>query len=165
MRLFDSINRFVWKLFLNPWALVPVFIIVVILLSWVFIFILIKFWNFCKNLEKKIVYQYDNIFYLWSKYYYGHTHIVGYNPWLIVLKKIVDTWDVSYISNEDLIKETVQNIEKKIWFVAIADSERSTISSLFWRWKFRKFLLFLLEVAFVLVIIFLILICLSISLS
>ena len=160
--LFNKINEFILKFIPNLSLALILCVVALILVVWAFIFVSIKFWKLCKNLEKNLVYHYDKIFYLWSQYYHNHKHIVGYNPWLIVLKSLVESDNPDYLANRKQIKQTVLNIEEKVWTKVVLDSDRAKLSTLFTRWKIRKFLLFVLQFAFVLAIIWLILVLLSI---
>lgn len=161
--LSSKVNEFIWKILPNMSMALIVCVVALILVIWVFVFISVKFWKLCKNLEKNLVYHYDKIFYLWSQYYHSHKHIVGYNPWLIVLKSLVDSDNPDYLANRKLIKQTVLSIEEKVWTKVVLDNDWTRLSTMFARWKMRKFLLFVLQVAFVLVIVWLILVCLCIS--
>lgn len=160
--LFNKINEFILKFIPNLSLALILCVVALILVVWAFIFVSIKFWKLCKKLEKNLVYHYDKIFYLWSQYYHNHKHIVGYNPWLIVLKSLVESDNPDYLANRKQIRQTVLNIEEKVWTKVVLDSDRAKLSTLFTRWKIRKFLLFVLQVAFVLAIIWLILVLLSI---
>jgi len=160
--LFNKIHDLILKFIPNVSIALLVVVVALILLVWIFIFISIKFWKLCQKLEKNLVYQYDKIFYLWSDYYHSHKHIVGYNPWLIVLKSLVDSENPEYLANRKLIKQTVLKIEEKVWTKIVSDGDRVKLSALFARWKMRKFLLFVLQIAFVLIIIWLILVLFSI---
>ena len=47
-----------------------------------------KLGNLSQNMEKKITYQYDYIFYLWSLYYNDHLDVLKTNPLLIIFKAV-----------------------------------------------------------------------------
>lgn len=160
--LSNKVNEFVWKILPNMSMALIVCLIALILLIWIFIFVSVKFWKLCQKLEKNLVYHYDKIFYLWSDYYHSHKHIVGYNPWLIVLKSLVDSENPDYLSNRKLIKKTVLSIEEKVKTKVISDSDRAKLSTMFVRWKIRRSFLFILQVIFVLAIMLLVLISISI---
>lgn len=150
----DSVNNIIWESFIKPRLII---VLLVLFILWLYFFIAMKLGNLSKNMEKKITYQYDNIFYLWSEYYHKHLDTLKSNPWLIVFKAIIWSWKSKYIPNRKLIEDTILKIENKIWAKAIPDSERKKLSKFFRKYKIRKFISLLLTSIIILIILFLVL--------
>ena len=152
--LVDSINNIIWESFIKPWLII---LLLVLFILWLYFFMTMKLWNLSQNVEKKITYQYDNIFYLWSIFYNNHLDILKTNPWLIVFKAIVWSGKSKYIPNRKLIQETISKIENKLWTKVIPDEERKKLSRLFSKYRIRKFISMLLKGVIILIIVFLLL--------
>ena len=151
----DYVNNLIWESYIKPWVIV---LLAVLFIVWLYFFLSMKMWNLSQNAEKKITYQYDNIFYLWSLYYNKHTDKLSTNPWVIVLKSIWWSGKSKYIPNRQLIQDTISKIESKIWVQVIPNSEWKTLSRLYGKYKIRKFFSVLLKTIIVLIIIFLVVI-------
>ena len=150
----DSVNKIIWESFIKPRLII---VLLALFILWLYFFIAMKLGNLSKNIEKKITYQYDNIFYLWSVYYHEHLDTLKSNPWLIVFKAVLWSWKQKYIPNRKLIEETIWKIETKLWKKAIPDEERKKLSKLFRKYKIRKFISILLTSIIILIILFLVL--------
>ena len=150
----ESANNIIWESFIKPRLII---VLLVLFILWLYFFIAMKLGNLSKNIEKKITYQYDNIFYLWSIYYNDHLDTLNSNPGLIVFKAILWSWKPKYIPNRKLIQDTIWKIETKIGKKAIPDEERRKLSKLFRKYKIRKFISILLTSIIILIILFLVL--------
>lgn len=150
----DSVNKIIWESFIKPRLII---VLLALFILWLYFFMAMKLGNLSKNIEKKITYQYDNIFYLWSVYYHEHLDTLKSNPWLIVFKAVLWSWKPKYIPNRKLIEETIWKIETKLWKKAIPDEERKKLSKLFRKYKIRKFISILLTSIIILIILFLVL--------
>ena len=151
----DYINNLIWESYIRPWVIV---LLAVVFIIWLYFFLSMKMGNLSENTEKKITYQYDNIFYLRSLYYHDHKGNLSLNPWVIILKSIWWSGKSKYIVNRQLIEETILKIEDKIWKKVIPDEEWKALSKLYKKYKIRKFFSVLLKSIIVLIIIFLVII-------
>ena len=150
----DSVNDIIWESFIKPWLII---VLLVLFILWLYFFMAMKLGNLSQNMEKKITYQYDNIFYLWSLYYNDHLDTLKTNPWLIIFKAITWSGKSKYIPNRKLIYETNWKIEDKLWTKVISDEEWNKLSKLFRKYKIRKFISMLLKGIIILIIVFLVL--------
>ncbi len=155
----DYINNLIWESFIKPRLIV---LLAVLFIVWLYFFLSLKLWNLSQNAEKKITYQYDNIFYLWSKFYHKHQDKLNSNPWLIVLKSIRWSKKHKYIPNRKTIKETINKIESKLWLQVIPNSEWKTLSKLFRQYKIKRFFSTLLKSIIALIILFLVILLICI---
>ena len=155
----DYVNNLIWESFIKPRVIV---LLAVLFIIWLYFFLSLKLWNLSQNAEKKITYQYDNIFYLWSVFYEKHHDKLSSNPWLIVLKSIRWAKKHKYIPNRKTIKETINKIENKLWTQVIPDSEWRTLSKLFRKYRIKKFISILLKSIIVLIILFLVILLICI---
>lgn len=153
-KLIDSANNIVLEIFGSSRLSILFFILLVL---WLYFFMTIKLEKFLQNVEKLVVYKYDNILYAWSVFYNSHQDILKTNPWLIVFRAIVWSWNPNYIKSGKLIKETIMKIEDKLWTKVISDQEWESLSKLLVKYRVRKFIFALLKFVVLLMIIFLIL--------
>ena len=100
----DSVNTLIWESYIKPWVIV---LLAVLFIVWLYFFLSLKMGNLAQNTEKKITYQYDNIFYLRSLYYNKHMDKLSTNPWVIVLKSIWWSGKSKYIANRESIKDII----------------------------------------------------------
>jgi len=150
----DTVNNIIWESFVSPRLII---VLLVLFILWLYFFMAMKLWNLSKNIEKKITYQYDNIFYLRSVYYHEHLDTLKNDPGLIVFKAILWSWKPKYIPNRKLIEDTIWKIENKLWKKVIPEEERKKLSKLFRKYKIRKFISILLTSIIILIILFLVL--------
>lgn len=148
----DSVNWIIWESFIKPRVII---LLLALFILWLYFFVSMKLWNLSQNVEKKIVYQYDNIFYLLSLYYNDHFETLKACPWLIVFKGIIRSGKSKYIPNKIMIKDTVSKIEDKLWTKIVPDEERNKLSKLFKKYKIRNLISKLLKFIIILIIIFL----------
>lgn len=148
----ESINNIIWESFIKPWLLV---VLLVLFILWLYFFMTMKLGNLSLNMEKKITYQYDYIFYLWSLYYNDHLDILKTNPWLIIFKAVTWSGKSKYIPNRKLIQETNWKIEDKLWVKVIPDDERKKLWRLFVKYNIRKYASILLKGIIILIMLFL----------
>ena len=157
MNLFSSVvgavSNTMWEPFMKSWLMVLLLIVFVLCL---YFFVSFKAWNNLQKVEKDIVYQYDNVFYLLSMFYYKHMDSLNSNPWLIVLKGIWWSWKSKYIPNKKIIEDTILKIENKLWVKIVSEDEWNNLSKLFKKYKFRTMLFLIIKVLIVLLLIFLI---------
>lgn len=158
----DYINNLIWESFIKPRVIV---LLAVLFIIWLYFFLSLKLWNFSQNAEKKITYQYDNIFYLWSVFYNKHHEKLNSNPGIIILKSIWKSKKHKYIPNRKTIRQTITKIENKLGTQVIPDSERKTLSKLYRQYRLKKFISVLLKSIIALIILFLLILLLFILLG
>jgi hypothetical protein len=104
--------------------LIIMIVLVFVLVFWV-IFVKLLSWKLFKN-KQKLIYEYDNIFYIISSYNYQTSTSDG----IEIFNKLLKKDNLSYISNHKLIFDSVQKIEMEFW--------KKIITSENW-WKIKKF--------------------------
>ncbi len=159
----DSVNNIIWESFIKtPWLIL---VLLFVFILWLYLFVSMRLWNLSQKVEKQIIYEYDNILYLWSEYYYNHLDSLQTNPWIIVLKSVLKSWTSQYIPNKSLIKNTILKIEDRLWEKAISDQEWQKLDKLLKKLRIRRFFSILLKTIIVLIIIFLLLLALCLILG
>ena len=159
----DSVNNIIWESFIKtPWLIL---VLLFVFILWLYLFVSMRLWNLSQKVEKQIIYEYDNILYLWSEYYYNHLDSLQTNPWIIVLKSVLKSWTSQYIPNKNLIKNTILKIEDRLWEKAISDQEWQKLDKLLKKLRIRRFFSILLKTIIVLIIIFLLLLALCLILG
>ncbi len=134
--IINFINIMFW-IEIVSWMLI-VFIVVVFLLILLW-FVVSRLWKKKINITQKLVYQYDNIFYLLSLSQYKNdlnnlNNVEIYNntwdKWLSLIKSIFNLKNPNYIQNWDLILSGVKKIETLLWEKILGDEINSIINNL-----------------------------------
>ncbi len=144
--------------FLNFWletsALIVLSVFVGIFLLIIF-FILLRFLEkkYLKN-NQKLIYQYDNIFYVLS----GYSYKTWSNEILVLMDKIFKSNKLNYISNHDTIFKLIKGLESDFWNTIIWNDIWSQILLLKRKIKTNNVLKWFIKIfSYLIIIVFLIL--------
>lgn len=142
---FDNIF---WLWLVNSQLILMMIIVLIFVLIFGAIFIKVLKWKLLRN-KQKLIYEYDNIFYIISWY--------NYQTWtsdsLEIIHKILENKNPSYMSNHKLIFDSIQKIETEFWKKIIPIENWLRIKKFAKKIKFCSFLAKLLKVIIILVII------------
>lgn len=139
----------------SAWFLLSFFWFIIILLLSIIFFKISK--KQILKFKERLIYQYDNIFYIISKYDYQTS-----GKWsLNIMKNIFTLKKPSYLSNHKLINTTLKQLESDLWQNIISEEIWSKIKTLhkrvWFNWfvnKLFKFISIVSIISFVLVIIY-----------
>ncbi len=110
------------------WLEMSVWILIILFFAVILMFILFfLFKSFSKKVlstKQKLIYDYDNIFYLLARSQYDKEidkDSVGWDPCIAAIKPILNLKKPSYIDNRELIKWNVKKVELLLWEQIIGD--------------------------------------------
>ncbi len=142
------IDNIFWLWLINSQLILIMILVLVFVLIFGSIFIKLLKWKLLKN-KQKLIYEYDNIFYIVSWY--------NYQTWtsdsLKIINKIFENKNPSYISNHKLIVNAIKEIEIDFWKKIIPSENWLKIKKFAKKIKLCSFLAKLLKVIIMLVII------------
>lgn len=104
------------------WIIILSFVVIVVLI--ILIFISKKISKIILRKKQKLIYEYDNIFYLLAKSQYQKEidkKSIGGDPCIAAIKSILTLKNPSYIANKILIKENIKKVELLLWEQIIGD--------------------------------------------
>lgn len=117
------------------WLEISVWILIILFFA---VILLIILWFVSKKLSKiilskkqKLIYEYDNIFYLLARVQYQKEidkKSIGWDPCIAAIKPILNLKEPTYIANKILIKENIKKVEVLLWEQVISDGVWKKIS-------------------------------------
>lgn len=149
--MFEGWHRLIVQIdwFVALWAQkteILLFVIFIFLLIIVFAFFIYLFKKQSNKIRQKLIYQYDNIFYLISWYNYQ----TNTSDWLEMMMQVLDSKNPSYEDSHSKIFKSVQEIESSFGKKIIPQNDwkiikrlRSQLGILLFCNKVLKILLFL----------------------
>lgn len=143
----------------NPWVILIVLCVFVFAL---FLFVKYRLWNLSQKIEEKIVYYYDNLFYMLAN---AKNKNVIKDEWFDIFSSLATSDNANYIQNRDKIYDDVKKIENKISMKIVPDSLWEQINRLYKKMKIKKFFGWLLKMLLLIIILFfvLLLVCVVIA--
>lgn len=135
------------------WILISFFLLIIILLILVFLFK--KFNKKILSFKKKLIFEYDNIFYLLASAQYKKEidkTSMWWDPCIAAIKPIISMENPSYLANRRLIKENVGKVEKLLWYQIIEDWIWKKINIFYTKLKTISLLYKILKILFVIII-------------
>lgn len=127
--------------------------IIIILLVLVFLFK--RFKKRILVLKEKLIFEYDNVFYLLASAQYKKEldkASMGWDPCIAAIKPIINMDKPSYLANRSLIKENIKKVETLLWEQIIDKSIWRKISIFYAKLKSISLLYKILKILFVLII-------------
>ncbi len=135
------------------WVLISFFLLIIILLILVFLFK--KFNKKILSFKKKLIFEYDNIFYLLASAQYKKEldkASIWWDPCIAAIKPIINMENPSYLVNRYLIKENVRKVETLLWQQVIDQAIWKKINNFYSKLKSISLLYKILKFLFVLIV-------------
>jgi hypothetical protein len=118
------------------WLEMSVWFILIFIVSIVILYVLKLILNrFTKNslwIKQKLIYEYDNIFYLLSLSQYQQEldkKSLGWDPCISAIKPIVNMENPDYVSHKIMIKTNIKQVESLLWVEVISNDIWDKISN------------------------------------
>lgn len=122
--LVNFVNTIFWLwLEMSVWFILSIMVLVVILL--LFKLILKKINKRLSIIKQKLIYEYDNIFYLLSLSQYQQEldkKSLGWDPCIAAITPILNMKNPDYISNHSMINSNIKKVEVLLWKQVISDN-------------------------------------------